>query len=136
MKKDIYLKTFLNYILIQTISFLQAHLPRWFLKLLICKKTKLIFCWEILEQQLKKTNFYLDHCRTNNEKTINCKRALYKVRSYGNFMKKILVVAAHPDDETLGCGGTLKKLSSKFNISVCFLTSGIESRNNKKKRLF
>ena len=48
-------------------------------------------------------------------------------------MKKILVVAAHPDDETLGCGGTLKKLSSKFNISVCFLTSGIESRNNKKK---
>ena len=48
-------------------------------------------------------------------------------------MKKILVVAAHPDDETLGCGGTLKKLSSKFDISVCFLTSGVESRNNNKK---
>ena len=50
-------------------------------------------------------------------------------------MNKILVVAAHPDDETLGCGGTLKKLSSKFNISVCFLTSGVESRNNKKRNV-
>ena len=50
-------------------------------------------------------------------------------------MNKILVVAAHPDDETLGCGGTLKKLSSKFNISVCFLTSGIVSRNNKNRNV-
>ena len=28
-------------------------------------------------------------------------------------MKNILIIAPHPDDETLGCGGTLLKLRSK-----------------------
>ena len=41
---------------------------------------------------------------------------------------KILVVAAHPDDETLGMGGTLKKLSKHHQIKVMFLADGISGR--------
>lgn len=40
----------------------------------------------------------------------------------------ILVVCAHPDDETIGMGSTLKKLSSKHNIKVLFLSEGITAR--------
>ena len=47
--------------------------------------------------------------------------------------KSILVVAAHPDDEVLGCGGTIAKLSNKgFNINVVFLSDGESSRENLK----
>ena len=40
----------------------------------------------------------------------------------------ILIVSAHPDDEIIGMGGTLKKLSKKHNISVLFLAEGITAR--------
>ena len=40
----------------------------------------------------------------------------------------ILVVSAHPDDEIIGMGGTLKKLSKKNNISILFLADGITAR--------
>ena len=39
--------------------------------------------------------------------------------------KRAIVFAPHPDDETLGCGGTIaKKLSEGYDISVVFLTDG------------
>jgi LmbE family N-acetylglucosaminyl deacetylase len=39
--------------------------------------------------------------------------------------EKILVLAPHPDDETLGCGGTISLLvKSKKQVKVVFLTSG------------
>ena len=42
---------------------------------------------------------------------------------------KILVVAAHPDDEVLGMGGTIKKLSKEGNeIKTIFLSTGILAR--------
>ena len=48
--------------------------------------------------------------------------------------KKILVVAAHPDDELLGCGGSLIKLSNdKCNIFTLFFTDGVSAREKNKK---
>lgn len=46
-------------------------------------------------------------------------------------MKNILVVAAHPDDEALGLGGTIAKLASQGNeISVIWLTNGVGARDS------
>ena len=41
---------------------------------------------------------------------------------------KILIVSAHPDDEIIGMGGTLKKLSKDNQIKVLFLADGITAR--------
>lgn len=45
--------------------------------------------------------------------------------------KKIMVVVAHPDDEVLGLGGTIHKLSHEYkcNIRVIILGEGITSRS-------
>lgn len=47
-------------------------------------------------------------------------------------MESILVIAAHPDDEVLGCGGTIAKLAKKGNkVNVAFLCDGELSRASK-----
>lgn len=39
--------------------------------------------------------------------------------------KKAIVFAPHPDDETLGCGGTIaRKLNEGYEVSVVFMTDG------------
>ena len=41
---------------------------------------------------------------------------------------KILIVAAHPDDEILGCGGSIIKWKDNYDINVIFMTDGVSSR--------
>lgn len=46
-----------------------------------------------------------------------------------NERTRVLVVAAHPDDEVLGCGGTLARAkASGANIAVLFLGEGVAGR--------
>ena len=47
--------------------------------------------------------------------------------------KRILIIAAHPDDEILGCGGTIAKLKETNDINVLFMTNGVSSRGGNKK---
>jgi LmbE family N-acetylglucosaminyl deacetylase len=42
---------------------------------------------------------------------------------------KILIISAHPDDEILGCGGTIIKLKRKSEVKTLFMTNGVSSRD-------
>lgn len=49
--------------------------------------------------------------------------------------KTILVVAAHPDDEVLGCGGTIARHVAEGDaVHVIFMADGVGSRKGKLKR--
>ena len=45
--------------------------------------------------------------------------------------RRILVIAAHPDDEILGCGGTMAKhVASGDEVHTLILAEGITSRDS------
>lgn len=48
-------------------------------------------------------------------------------------MKKILIFAAHPDDDILGCGGLISKYSNSSEIRVVFIGEGSSCRFSKNK---
>ncbi len=43
-------------------------------------------------------------------------------------LSRILIVAAHPDDDILGCGGTISALAGKAKIRVIFIAEGSSCR--------
>jgi N-acetylglucosamine malate deacetylase 1 len=50
-------------------------------------------------------------------------------------MKCVMVIAAHPDDEVLGCGGTIAKhVHGGDEVHVLILAEGVTSRDEKRNR--
>lgn len=47
----------------------------------------------------------------------------------------ILVIGAHPDDEVVGMGATIKKLSKKNKIFLCIITEGATAQYDDKKMI-
>ena len=48
-------------------------------------------------------------------------------------MNRILIIAAHPDDDILGCGGYISKYSKQDSIRVAFIAEGSSCRFNDDK---
>ena len=51
-------------------------------------------------------------------------------------MSNVFVIAAHPDDEVLGCGGTLlKHINEGDKVYVLFVSEGVSGRFDKNQDL-
>ena len=59
---------------------------------------------------------------------------IYLASTKLNTKENILIVAAHPDDEILGCGGSIIKLKNNCTINTIFMTNGVSSRKGASKK--
>ena len=48
---------------------------------------------------------------------------------------RILIFAAHPDDEVLGMGGTIKKLSNQNQVHLCIISEGATAQYTDEKMI-
>ena len=49
---------------------------------------------------------------------------------------EILIIAAHPDDEVLGMGGTIKKLTqNQHSVHLCVISEGVTAQYSNKKMI-
>lgn len=47
----------------------------------------------------------------------------------------VLIIAAHPDDEVLGCGGTMARLAQEGNdVKIAIIAEGLTSRNPRREQ--
>ena len=48
-------------------------------------------------------------------------------------MNKVLIIAAHPDDDILGCAGLMSKYRGQVEFRVVFIAEGSSCRFNKEQ---
>lgn len=48
-------------------------------------------------------------------------------------MKKVLIIAAHPDDDILGCAGLMSKYRNQVEFRIVFIAEGSSCRFNKEE---